>query len=46
MIYLNEQGRLTVLFKYIKCKLCVTVKVQVFAIVVDCLIIFTKIRIF
>ena len=39
MIYHNEQGRLTVLFKYIRCKLCVTVKVQVFAIQVrDCLL--------
>ena len=33
---------ITVLFKYIRCKLCVLV----FAIVADSLIIFTKIRIF
>ena len=46
MIYLSEKGRLTVLFKYIRCNLCVPVKVQVFATVADSLIIFTKIRIF
>ena len=43
MMSLSEQGRLTVLFKYIRCKLCVPVKVHVcvlvkvyvFAIVAD-----------
>ena len=38
MIYLNEQGRRTVLFKYIRCELqCVPVKVQISEIVADSL---------